>query len=372
MEYQDYITEPAERKKGQHLQREERGAIQYLKRKGYTNRAIAREIGCSPSTVGNELRRGTPPRKGTRGRTPGYSAKRGEAVYRTNRQRSKRQHRIATCPDFLRWVIQQIHEHKWSLDACVGYARLHELFPADEMVCTHTLYNEVWAGNLDLSVTELPEATKRKRHKDSKPREHKRHYGKDIAQRPEIAALRIEEGHWEGDTVVGKKAGKEAVVLSLLEKKTENYIAIQIPGKDADSVLSAMQLLKEEFGDKFPQVFKTITVDNGPEFSGFAQVEKWGSQVYFAHPYTSWERPQNERHNGLFRAFVPKGVSIGTFSPEYILSAADELNGRPRKKLGYRTPEELYESFLDSVYAVSDCGGSVHDGSQRLSSCTTL
>ena len=240
------------------------------------------------------------------------------------------------------------------------------------MVCTHTLYHEVWAGNLDFSVTELPEAIKRKRHKDSKPRERKKNYGKDISQRPEIAALRIEEGHWEGDTVVGKKAGKQAVVLSLLEKKTEHYIALQIPGKDADSVLSAMQLLKEAFGNKFSQVFQTITVDNGPEFSGFAQVENWGSQVYFAHPYTSWERPQNERHNGLFRAFVPKGVSMESFSPEYILSAADELNGRPRKKLGYHTPEELFERFLDSVYAASGCGSIVHDESQGLPSCSTL
>ena len=119
------------------------------------------------------------------------------------------------------------------------------------MVCTHTLYNEVWAGSLDLSVTERPEAMKRKQHKDSKPREHEKNFGTDISQRPEIAALRIEEGHWEGDTVVGKRAGKEAVVLSLLQKKTENYIAIRIPGKDADSVLNAMQSLRQEFGDKF-------------------------------------------------------------------------------------------------------------------------
>ncbi len=352
MDYQNYITESPERKKGQHLQREERGAIQHLKRQGYSNRAIAREIGCSPSTVSNELRRGTPPRKGGRGRIPGYSAKRGEAVYRSNRQRSRRQHRIDGCSDFLRWVIRQFHEHKWSLDACVGYARLHELFPANEMVCTHTLYNEIWAGNLDLSVTELPEAMKRRQHKSSKPRENKKGYGKSISERPEIAALRTEEGHWEGDTVVGKKAGKEAVIFSLLEKKTENYIAIQIPGKDSGSVLHAMQNLRNEYGEKFSQVFKTITVDNGSEFSSFAQVENWGSQIYFAHPYTSCERPQNERHNGLFRAFVPKGVSIESFSQEYILAAADELNGRPRKKLGYHTPEELFEKFLDSVYAV--------------------
>lgn len=65
--------------------------------------------------------------------------------------------------------MEQVKEHKWSLDACVGYARLHKLFSAEEMVCTHTLYNEVWAGSLDLSVTELPEAMKRKQHKDPSP-----------------------------------------------------------------------------------------------------------------------------------------------------------------------------------------------------------
>jgi len=70
-----------------------------------------------------------------------------------------------------------------------------------------------------------------------------------------------------------------------------------------------------------------------------------------AHPYSSWERPINERHNGLLRGFIPKGVSMEKFSPEQILAFADELNGRPRRRLGYQTPEELFEAFLDSVYA---------------------
>ena len=113
---------------------------------------------------------------------------------------------------------------------------------------------------------------------------------------------------------------------------------------------------------------RAITVDNGSEFSVFSQIENWGCAVYFAHPYTSWERPQNERHNGLFRTFVPKGVSIEAFSAEYILAAADELKGRPRKKLGYRTPEELFDEFLDSVYAAEGCGSIAQDGSQRLPS----
>ena len=82
----------------------------------------------------------------------------------------------------------------------------------------------------------------------------------------------------------------------------------------------------------------------------FAQAEAWGSKVYFAHPYLSWERAQNERHNGLFRAFIPKGVSMEQFSDEDILMAADKLNGRPRRNLGYHTPEELFDNFLDRVY----------------------
>ena len=86
-------------------------------------------------------------------------------------------------------------------------------------------------------------------------------------------------------------------------------------------------------------------------FHDFAQIEQYGTKVYFAHPYTSWERAQNERHNGLLRRYIPKGVSIENFSEEDILWAADALNSLPRKNLWYCTPEELFEAFLDIVSA---------------------
>ena len=350
MDCQNYITEEQERKRGQHLQREDRGAIQRLKRLGYSNRAVAREIGCAPTTVGNELNRGTPPRQSNKGRAPGYSAKCGHAVYSANRTRCQKLHKLNCCGAFAAWVDKQVREHHWSLDACVGYAKLHGLFKESELVCTRTLYNELWAGRLTLTLFEMPEVLKRKRHK-GKNRQNKRILGNSIELRPEIAAKREEEGHWEGDTVVGLRSGKESVVLTLIEKKTENYLAIRIPSKTSGAVMAAMKVLREEYGDRFGQVFKTITVDNGSEFSGFVEVEQWDAKVYFAHPYTSWERPQNERHNGLFRQYVPKGVSIEKFSDEEILVFADELNGRPRRKLAYRTPEELFEAFLDKVYA---------------------
>jgi IS30 family transposase len=240
------------------------------------------------------------------------------------------------------FVVEMVRKHRWSLDACVGYARVHNLFRYDEMVCTKTLYNELEAGNLPLTVFEVPDVLKR-RVSNGKSRVNKRPKGRSIEERPAEVAARVELGHWEADTVVGLRNGKEAVVFSLVERVTDNYIAMRIPSKTSEAVQAAMQALRAEYGNRFSDVFKSITADNGSEFEDFAQAEQWGTLVYFAHPYSSWERPVNERHNGLLRGFIPKGVSIEKFSPEQVLAFADELNGRPRKRLGYQTPEELKE-----------------------------
>ena len=351
MDHTQYTTNRAERKPGKHLTREDRGAIEAMKKLGQSNRAIARYLNCSPTTVANELKRGTRPRIGRRGRMPGYSAKRGMIAYQAHRANSHRSHSICKCGAFIQWVITQVRQEKWSLDACVGYARRHKLFPPSEMVSTKTLYNEIWADNLALGPLDLPEALKRKKHRNSSEKR-KKEYRTSIDERPEIAASRLEVGHWEGDTVVGKRNGKEAVILTLLEKKTQHYLAIRIPGKTSEAVNAAMQKLCEDFGESFfSRIFKTITVDNGPEFADFAKTERFGTKFYFAHPYTSWERAQNERENGMLRQYIPKGVSIENFSEEEILWAADALNSLPRRNLGYCTPEELFEAFLDTVYA---------------------
>ena len=132
----------AERKRGQHLDAEARGAIQQLKRLGYSNRAIAREIDCSPSTVGYELKRGTPAYVG-RGRKPGYSAKRGAAVYRVNRSRCHRGKTVRRNSPFMKWMVEQIRVNKWSFDTCVGRAKLLGRFERCEIPCIKTLYNSL-------------------------------------------------------------------------------------------------------------------------------------------------------------------------------------------------------------------------------------
>ena len=117
----------------------------------------------------------------------------------------------------------------------------------------------------------------------------------------------------------------------------------------------AISQLREQYGSEyFSTVFKTMTADNGPEFTTFSKLEILGTKVYFAHPCSSWERPQNECRNGLLREFIPKGTSIEQYTDDDILDMADTLNQRPHRILDYHSPAELFETFLDEVYAIDN------------------
>lgn len=341
-------TNLTERKRGQHLGAEERGAIQALKKQGLSNRAIACIINCSPSTVGYELRRGTPKYTG-RGRRPGYSAKRGAAVYKVNRSNCHRPQTVCRNSNFIRWMTKQVREHSWSFDTCVGRARLEHRFPTDEIPCTKTLYNLLWKGELPVTLFQLPEALSRRSR--GKVRIPKRILGTSIDERLPEVDDRNTFGHWESDTVLGRKGSGEPAVFTIVERLTGYCLSIRITGKTTAGVAKAMEQLKEQYGDKFSQVFRTITTDNGNEFAAFSAFETFGTKVYFAHPYSAWERPVNERTNRILRKFIPKGRSIHDFTAEHILMVADEINSIPRKRLAYRTPEELYDALLDKIYS---------------------
>lgn len=184
-------------------------------------------MGCIASTVLNELRRGTREQLGNRGRKPEYSAKYGQEVYKANRSNCHRKYKVEAENPFVVWVINTVRTKGWSLDACAGYARKNHLFPQKSILSTKTLYNTVWNGII-LSPFDLPEALSRARKKRS-TRKNKRIFGVSIEERPEIVCARTEFGHWEIDTVVGRRAGKASVVLTLVEKITDYYIAIKIP-----------------------------------------------------------------------------------------------------------------------------------------------
>ena len=282
--------------------------IQALHRKGYSLRSIAAEVNCAHTTVFYELRRGTPEKRGSRGRMPQYTAKRGQNAYLKHRKNSRKPCKVDhdDCEPFIQWMTRQVREERWSLDACVGYARQQNLFRPEQIPCTKTLYNMLWAGKLPLSLFDVPHVLGRIRHRKW-VRKNRRIKGRSIEERPAMVSEGTEIGHWEVDTVVGKREGREAVTFTAVEKVTT-----------------------------------------------FSQYEKLGTKIYFTHPYSSWERPQNERHNGLFRDFIPKGTSMEPFCNEDILNMADALNQRPRRILGYHTPMELFEASLDEVYTIDN------------------
>lgn len=102
-----------------------------------------------------------------------------------------------------------------------------------------------------------------------------------------------------------------------------------------------MEQLRDQYGEKFSQVFRSITTDNGSEFAAFSTFESFGTEIYFARPYSAWERPVNERSNRILRRFISKGRSINDYTDEQNLMFADEINGTPRKRLGYRPPRKI-------------------------------
>lgn len=334
-------------RKGQHLSSEERHDIEVHLRDGWSIYKIAKNLGRPYNTIKNEIQRGTVLLYN--GKTARYKARVGEEKYKENRRSSTRKYRCLETASFLKYVVQSFREKGWSLDACYGHALESGLFRRDEIVCTKTLYNYIDLGLISLKNIDLPEKLRRNTKKD-KVREKKKNLGDSIELRDKSIENRDDFGNWEIDSIIGKKAAEEPCIMSLTERKLRVSIWLKLRNHSADAMMEALKQVKEEYGANFAKVFRTITADNGSEFGRLSELKEDGVKVYFAHPYSSWERGTNECHNRMLRRFIPKGKSISEYSIEDIAFFADRINGLPRKILGYKTPEELFEQELDRIY----------------------
>ena len=337
-----------ERKKGKHLTYDERVIIQVRHQDGWSANKISKEIGCAPNTVRNELKRGTVTLY--RGKLQRYKAKHGQTVYEQNRSACGRRYAALEKSAFLRYVDNQVKNCGWSLDACYGNALLTGIFSKNQVVCTKTLYNYVDLGLMNTRNHNLPEKLRRNT-KSRRTRERKKNLGRSIDERSREVDSREEFGHWEADLVLGQKSGNDKALLTLVERKSRQYWMIPIENRETDSVMKAFKEIQDMYSEHFSDVFKTITTDNGSEFSKLAELEsKTGTLVYFTHPYTSCEKGSNERHNGIIRRFIPKGKRISDYGLDEISNIELWCNSLPRKILGYRTPDEIFETELDNIY----------------------
>ena len=346
MDKTNYTTE---HRKGQHLLSEERHEIDVRLKDGWSLYRTAKHLGRPYNTIKNEVKRGTVHMYN--GKKERYKADAGEQAYCEHRENCRRINCCLKAARFLAYVASKVFgDEKWSLDAAFGAALRSGEFRRDEMVCIKTLYNYVDLGLLSIKNIDLPEKLRRNT-KAKKPRENKRNLGASIDERPEIVDLRTEFGHWEADTVVGKKDEGEPCVLTLIERMTRMSLWIKAENHTAEAIRAALESVMDYFGEQKNEVFKTITGDNGSEFANLSVFEDGKLNVYFTHPYSSWEKGTNECHNKMLRRFIPKGKSISDYDADDICFFADCINRLPRKILGYCTPEAMFESFLDAIYA---------------------
>lgn len=336
-------------RKGQHLTAEERHIIEVRYNEDHQKiYRIAKELNRPYNTVKNEIERGTVWLYN--GKVKRYKASVGEAVYLERRQESRPKYKALEVSEFLQYVQKHFKEDGWSLDACANKPLVDGTFIREETVCTKTLYRYVDLGLLPIKNLDLPEKLIRNT-KQHEKRENRKNLGKSIEERPEYIDLREEFGHWELDSVLGRKGKNEPAVIALTERKLRHSIWLKVKNHSAEALDEALKELFSAFGDRYCKVFKTITADNGSEFANLSDLEAKGIGVYFTHPYTSCEKGTVECHNRMLRRFIPKGKSISNYTADDILIFADFINGLPRKALGYRTPEELFDAELDRIYA---------------------
>ncbi|MDQ0618521.1 IS30 family transposase [Arthrobacter globiformis] len=297
-------------------------------------RAIAMELGRSPSTVSREIRRNIHKPSGNyRPRTAQRSAER-----RRSRQRSGK---IAGNPELQDFVREHL-EQRWSPRQISN--RLRAVFPEQpEMhVVPETVYQALYGrGRLDLAVN--PAVSLRTGRTGRRPRRRKEHRTKRfpdmvmIRDRPAEVTSRLVPGHWEGDLIIGK--GSRSAIATLVERTTRFIILVHLAGNRGAENLR--DRLAETMSALPAHLRRSLTWDQGTEMACHQDfTQRTLMPVYFCDPASPWQRGSNENTNGLLRQYFPKGTDLGVHTAEHLASVANQLNRRPREVLGWESPLE--------------------------------
>lgn len=305
------------------LTQEQRYQIAVLRKAGHMQVEIARLIGVHKSTISRELSRN----KGLRGYRP------KQAHRRALDRRQEKVRESITADEWLR--IETLLRQEWSPDEIGQRLRMEgRRFVSHEWIYQHVYADKKSGGDLYRC---LRCQKQRKKRYGSNERRGKIPDRTGIEQRPAIVDQKARIGDWEGDTIIG--TGHKGAIVSLVERKSIYTLLGKVERKKADLVADMeIRLLTP-----FREMVHTITKDNGLEFAGHEKVaKKLKADIFFAHPYASWERGLNENTNGLVRQYIPKNRRFDTVTDEEIDFIMHRLNHRPRKTLGYRTPHEVF------------------------------
>jgi len=309
-----------------HLSLAERYYIEIEKKAGRPMNKIAQALGRSQSTISRELSRNIGQR--------GYRHKQAD---RLTKERHMDKPKAIKMTEAIKQQIKYYLEQDWSPEQIAGRLKYENTFSLHhESIYQYVLADKQTGGTLYQHLRHQNK-TYRKRYGSAHNRTGIQNRV-DIDERPEVANQRQRVGDWEADTIIGKN--HKGAIVTLDERQTKLRLAAPLPGKKAQSVKEAMIELLHPIW-KF---VKTITFDNGKEFTLHESIAKALScKTYFAKPYHSWERGQNENANGLLRQYFPKSMNLVDVTFRMVMEAVDKLNSRPRKCLGFKTPYEVFE-----------------------------
>jgi transposase, IS30 family len=322
---------------GRFLSLAEREEIALGRARGEGVRVIAARLGRAPSTVSREVSR-----NGGRGR---YRALAAQAQADARAARPKTAKLAANVE--LRGLVQGKLTRNWSPEQVSTWLRGQYAGRPEMQVSHETIYQSIYVQGRGALRRELAaclrtgRAVRKPRRKDGERR------GRIpgmvmISERPAEVADRAVPGHWEGDLIIG--TGTSAIG-TLVERASRFVMLLHLPaGHGTAQVAAAMT---EVMGTLPAQLRRSLTWDQGSEMAGHAQIAvATGLDIYFCDPHSPWQRGSNENTNGLLRQYFPKGTNLAVHSREHLDHVAAELNSRPRKTLGWKTPAQALDEFL--------------------------
>ena len=349
-------------KKGSHqLTRADRIKIEALLKEGLSKAKIAAHLGVHRSTIYNELKRGEYEHRNSDWTTEKrYSPDIAQEKAEENLKVRGTQLKIGNDIAYANYIEDKIVNEDYSPAAVLGELKAQgREGEFNTTVCVATLYSYIDKGVfLKLTNKDLPVKKNKKRgYKKVRKQQARAAAGDSIEKRPEEIDRREEFGHWEMDSVIGKRGVSKNVLLVLTERKTRDEIIFKLPDHTDEAVVAALDRLERRYGaDMFRQIFKTITVDNGSEFADVNGLERSileegekRTHLYYCHPYSSWERGTNEVTNKMVRRKVPKGTNFDDKTDEEIEEIASWINGYPRRIHGYRSAGELFTEELEKL-----------------------
>ncbi len=318
------------------LDYQKRCQIYGLWRAGYTQTAIAKEVGVHKSTISREINRNITFVRTALGSwqyKPIYAQ-----TYTDDRHKQKPKLKKFT-EEVEKFVREKLLED-WSPEQTSDYAKKQELFfISHERIYQFILKDKKNGGKLYLHLRH--QHKKYRKRYDSPKRNFSIKNRVFIDDRPKIVDEKTRIGDWEIDTIIG--GGREQAIVTIVERVSKKMAMAKVIRKTANLVSEAtINLLKP-----FPNAVFTITADNGTEFAYHERIaQALNADFYFAHPYHSWERGLNENTNGLIRQYLSKGCSFNKINENELILIANKLNSRPRKSLGFSTPNEIFSKHL--------------------------